>query len=1262
MPMSRFSLVFFLFLLPAAFSVRAVLCAEPGPSEAAPAPFFLSPADIGDSLPPLPDWVGTDAAESIPLDGTWRFHWFENDEAAGALPGRFMDPGFDDRAWDRIEVPSNFQMKGYGYPLYTNIVYPWEAGGKVPDGFIPSRDNWVALYRRTFEVPAEKLDGGNLLFIEFDGVESAFELFVNGKPAGRGKDARAGERYEITGLVRPGANTLAVRLHRWSDASYLEDQDFFRLSGIFRPVRIRILPALRIEDAAITPQLDEHYKNAVVHVELTLANGAGALRAGSVRAAVAPMPGEPVPEHLLESAPAVPFEIGPGQSQTVTLSLPMTDPRLWSAEQPFLYGLAVRVAAGGETQNYSTEIGVRSSEVKDGRYLLNGKPILFKGVNRHEHDPAEGHVMTPELILKDLRLMKQANINAIRTCHYPDIPAFYRLCDRLGFYVIDEANVEAHGRGYDEDSLAKKPLWGPAILDRVRRMARRDRNHPSVVIWSLGNESGNGVNFEEAYDWLKAFDPSRPVQYERAEQERNTDIYCPMYFTPDQLAEFGSEESEKPLILCEYAHAMGNSNGNLSIYWDTFRKYPRLQGGFIWDWVDQGIAMKVPRQSAADSGPDRHRVTLVGKLGTASRIGEIASGEKTRRGAAEPVGLRGYAIVDDPQKRLELTGKTPFTAEAVILPYGAYGNGPFPRQGGLIGKSRRQWSLEQTETGAAFVVSDGGKTYSAEGTAEPWEGKPHRVTGVRTEEELILYIDGAEAARTACPAEIVPVPVPFEIGRDPDELHRQARSLIYRASVYRGALSPAEAARAGHPGRLPKTLLNVDLTRAKTEPAEETCFGYGGDFGPIGQPSDGNFCMNGLVSPDRRPHPSVAEVRACYADIAVTQPYAGSGDYGVFEIENRFFFRSLRDVAWTATLTEDGVPVASQEGAFEGETAVPPGGRILAAPHFPGYPIGDLSAFPAKPGKEYFVNFSFRLKRDTPLLKAGEEIASAQFRLPVFIPAPPPEADRAESLLVRPDFWRAPTDNDRGSKIEKRLGKWRRAGEEIAWSDPVVTEKDGRRVERREGTFRQIEGSCALELTRQPDGSTDVRLELSLPEGEEVPRIGTLLLLPAGCGRITFFGRGPGENYADRKTGSPVGLYTTTVDRDEEAACYSRPGEYGNRTDCRWLEITDSAGKGYRFTALSADGQGASAASPATLNFSAKRHLPRDLESAGHAWMMPEREHVYLNIDLGQTGVGGDNSWGAREHSQFRLTGSHCFEYRITPVTRSAETAQKESE
>ena len=1235
-------------------------------------PFHQDPLDQGNSLPPHATGSGLGLKDRT-LDGSWKFRWLQNDEADLKLFSSFMKPKFDDSEWETIAVPSSFQMSGYGYPLYTNIVYPWESKGKAAQPLIPNDENWLGLYRTSWTVELNEIADGNRIILGFDGVESAYELFVNGQPAGRGKDARTGGEFDVTDLVKPGTNELAVRVRRWSDASYLEDQDFFRLSGIFRSVHYIVRPPVYIGDMSIVTELDEHYQNGVVRVEMTAVNNTSSDFNGFVISVLEKTPhrfGLPADFHSESIEEKRPVTIPAGGTADISVSIPMILPKKWSAEEPWLYPFAAVVSDGKtnlEGSGIQTSVGIRTSEIKDGQLLINGKPILIKGVNRHEHDPLTGHTVGLGSMIADMILMKKANVNAIRTCHYPDTPLFYEFCDTFGFYVIDEANNEAHGRGFEAESLAKDPLWGTAILNRVQRMAYRDRNHPSIIVWSLGNESGNGVNFENAYSWLKKFDPTRPVQYESAGSARNTDIICPMYAPVSSLLDYASEKRDRPYILCEYAHAMGNSTGNLSLYWDAIQKHPQLQGGLIWDWVDQGIAMRIPNQSVFDSSPNRLPITIAGKIVTRNRTGEVLAGAKTHEEAADaPKGLKGYAVVGGGQGILNFTGNQTFTLEAVVFPYTTYGTGSFPHEGALIGKSDAQWNLSQTETGVRFTVFDGAEKYTVTGTVPNWDGAWHRVTAVRSAEKLLLYIDGSEVGELACTAEIAESAFPVEIGRDPECLEKLARSMISRVLVYDIPL-PADEIKREPAERSVRTgiLLDIDFNEAVSELTDQIYYGYGGNFGPIDIPSDQNFCMNGLVSADRIPHAGLAEVKKCYADITVSRFDDNPLDYTRYLIRNGNFFKTLENIVFKATLTEDGITVAEQTGFFGGAAPNPqPGESAAVVIRFPGWNFDDITQFEAKEGKEYFLNFEFAVKNQEGLLVAGTVLASEQFRIPVFketaeFPAASGSPADPALLNITPSFWRAPVDNDRGNKMVQRLGLWRYAGTEIDWAESLVEEKDGVRIERREGKFRRVSGTCIQTIRRYSDGSLDITLSVKdLPEGTEIPRIGTNLRIPADCSQITFYGRGPGENYWDRKTGTPVGLYHTTVESDEyDAFFYSEPGEFGNRTDCRWLEITNENGTGYRISAVESDGVRSDAEGAAVFAFSAKRYLNRDLESVEHLWMAPKRPYITLNIDLGQIGVGGDTSWGAREYPQYRLTGEHSFEYHITPIERQQDRA-----
>ncbi|HMA53049.1 MAG TPA: glycoside hydrolase family 2 TIM barrel-domain containing protein [Acidobacteriota bacterium] len=519
----------------------------------------------------------------LSLNGPWKFRWSAR---PADRPLDFWKPAADVSGWKETPVPSNWMFQGYDYPIYVNIGYEFAPNPKPP--FVPHDHNPVGSYRRTFTVPAEW--AGMDVYLHFGAVKSFFYVWINGEKAGLSKDSKTPAEFNITKLLKPGENVLAAEVYRWSDGSYLECQDFWRLAGIERDVYLYATPKIRISDFEVRAGLDAQYRNGRLAVTAELAGGdAGAGQAPpSVSLTLLDRSGKKV----LSAKKAA---VNPAQGRAVVrFEAALAQVARWSAETPDLYRLVLELndPSGKPLEAVTSRIGFRTSEIKNGQLLVNGAAVLLKGVNRHEHDPFTAHVISEESMRRDIELMKRSNINAVRTCHYPNDPRWYELCDEYGLYVVDEANIESHGMGYGEKSLAKDPAWGPAHLDRIARMVERDKNHPSVIIWSLGNEAGDGVNFEDAYAWVKKRDPSRPVQYERAELRPHTDIYCPMYESIENMVKYASVKQTRPLIQCEYAHSMGNSTGNLQDYWDAIESHDQLQGAFIWDWVDQGFAAK----------------------------------------------------------------------------------------------------------------------------------------------------------------------------------------------------------------------------------------------------------------------------------------------------------------------------------------------------------------------------------------------------------------------------------------------------------------------------------------------------------------------------------------------------------------------------------------------------------------------------------------------------------------------------------------------
>jgi beta-galactosidase len=974
------------------------------------------------------------------LNGDWKYHYSSNQLAR--VPD-FWLPGFDDSKWATIPVPANVEIEGYGIPIYANVTYPWAWHGlKATPPIVPPADpnNTVNAYRREFELPADW--NGRRVLITFDGVNSFFYLWVNGQKVGMGKDARTPVEFDLTKFVKPGKNLIAVENFRWCDGSYLEDQDFWRMSGIFRDVYLWSPAAVHIRDFEVKTDFDLNYRDAKLTVGVKLQNAGVQSATGVVEAELLDPAGKVV------ARPTIELAVKPGQESEAKITTDIVAPLKWTAETPNLYKLLLTLknADGKALEVIPVNVGFRKVEIKNGDLLVNGQRVLFKGVNRHEHDPDLGHAVTVEGMIRDIQVMQEHNVNAVRTCHYPNAPAWYDLCDKYGIYLIDEANIESHGMGYGPETLAKDPQFAAAHMDRTVRMVERDKNHPSVVIWSLGNEAGDGPNFVATSQWIKQRDASRPVHYEQAGHREHTDIVCPMYPGPQTLANYASKPKARPFIMCEYQHAMGNSSGDMWSYWSQIYTKPHLQGGFIWDWVDQGLRQK---------------------------------------------------------------------------------QGTLP--------------LKQF---------------------------------------------------------------------------------------------------------------------TKVQPGEKTFWAYGGDFGPKNVPSDDNFCCNGLVTPDREPHPGLLEVAHVYQNV-----HCKAVDLAArkIEIKNWFDFVNLEDIASaTWKLTGDGKELQS------GKLALP-----ALAPHATAEVVLPLKSFKPKPGVEYFVEVSFRLKKATALLKAGHEIAWDQFKLPDAAPSPATDIAGSAPLIwkktaqgatvsgknfditidqtngltswrshgtelihtpLRPSFWRALTDNDRGRQADKSQKPWREAAAKIL-TQSFSVKQTGNGIEAGVTWYLPNAGKAVWTTTYTISGNGEVAVSADFKPSETklpvLPRLGMQMSLPAGFDRVTWLGPGPQETYSDRKD-ARVGIYSGTVD-EQFYQHYAEPGETGNKVNTRWIAVTNKKGAG-----LLAIGQ-------PQLSVNALHYGTEDLNARKHPFQLTKRDYTVLNLDLMQQGLGGDDSWGAWPHNEFQIP---CQEYR----------------
>ena len=505
------------------------------------------------------------------LNGIWKFFWVKN---ADARPTDFWKVGFNDKGWSDMAVPGMWELNGFGDPIYVNTGYAWRNQFKNNPPQVPTENNNVGSYRREIVIPADWKSKD--IIAHFGSVTSNMYLWVNGKYVGYSEDSKLEAEFNLTPYLKPGQkNLIAFQVFRWCDGTYLEDQDFFRYSGVGRDCYLYARDKKRIQDIRVTPDLDTAYKNGSLKVQLDVKGG------GNVSLELLDAAGKQVATAVAKGS--------------ATALINVENPHKWTAETPYLYTL--RATLQGSSEVIPVKVGFRKIELKGSQILVNGQPVLFKGANRHEMDPDGGYVISRERMIQDIQVMKQFNLNGVRNCHYPNNYAWYELCTEFGLYMVDEANIESHGMMFHKDeTLANYPDWEVPFMQRMSRMIARDRNYSAIVTWSMGNESGYGKHFETLYDYTKKIDPTRPVQYEGGGYNSKSDIYCPMYARIWRLRQHVNQRDARPMILCEYAHAMGNSVGNFQDYWDLIYKYDQLQGGFIWDWVDQTFAIKDENQ------------------------------------------------------------------------------------------------------------------------------------------------------------------------------------------------------------------------------------------------------------------------------------------------------------------------------------------------------------------------------------------------------------------------------------------------------------------------------------------------------------------------------------------------------------------------------------------------------------------------------------------------------------------------------------------
>ena len=1035
------------------------------------------------------------------LNGTWKFFFVDSYKD---LPQNITDPSVNTSSWDDITVPGNWEVQGHGVAIYTNHGYEFKPRNPQPP-LLPEA-NPVGVYRRDIEIPAS-WDNRDI-YLHIGGAKSGLYVYLNGKEVGYSEDSKNPAEFLINKYLQPGKNVLTLKIFRWSTGSYLECQDFWRMSGIERDVFLWSQPKANIQDFRVVSTLDDTYTNGIFKLAVDLKNHTQETKNLNVGYELLDAKGN------LVTSEANDIWVSPASPQTVSFEYDLKNVAPWSAEHPNLYKLLMTIKEEGKViEVVPFNVGFRRFEMKqidqvaeDGKpytvLLFNGQPVKFKGVNIHEHNPETGHYVTEELMRKDFELMKQNNINAVRLCHYPQDRKFYELCDEYGLYVYDEANIESHGMYYSlkkGGTLGNNPEWLIPHMDRTMNMYERNKNYPSVTFWSLGNEAGNGYNFYQTYLYLKDKEinsMNRPVNYERALWEWNTDMYVPQYPSAEWLEEIGRKGSDRPVAPSEYSHAMGNSSGNLWDQWKAIYKYPNLQGGFIWDWVDQGI-------------------------------------------------------------------------------------------------------LEKDKNGREYYT-------------------------------------------------------------------------------------------------------------------------YGGDYG-VNAPSDGNFLCNGIVNPDRTPHPAMAEVKYAHQNIGFEAIDLANG---LFRVTNRFYFTNLKKYMVHYSVTANNKVVRSGKVSLDIE---PQASKEFTVP------VGNLKP---QAGTEYFVNFNVTTVEKEPLIPIGHEIACDQFRLPIESPKKAFKTSGpkltvstngdnlsassskvnfmfnkktgivtsykvdgteyfSEGFGIQPNFWRAPTDNDYGNGMPKRLQVWKESSKNFNVTDATVT-MDGNNAVVSVNYLLPAGNLYIVNYTIYPSGAVNVAARFTSTDMDaaqtevsestrtatftpgrdaarkeasklNVPRIGVRFRLPASMNQVEYFGRGPAENYLDRNAGSMVGLYKSTA--EELYFPYVRPQENGHHTDTRWVSLSTGkkglliqADNTIGFNALrnsieDFDDEEATGLPRQWSNFTPEQVANHDeaaaknvLRRQHHINDITPRDFVEVCVDLKQQGVAGYDSWGSRPEPAYTLPANREYNWGFTLI------------
>ena len=1162
------------------------------------------------------------AGAFLSLNGSWKFHYAERPENT---PENFFFFFFYDNQCDDIKVASNWEMEGFGDPLFRNVTTPFPPNPP----YVPDEYNPTGSYRKTFQLPAGWKD--KKVFLRMEKTASASFVWINGRQLGYNEGAHEPAEYDITDYLKTGKNTLAVNVLKYADGVYLENQDYWRLSGIFGDVWLYATPQVHIYDWFAMTDLDENYQDAELKLSLDIKNFSNTQQDGyRVRAIL-----YNADQDIVETLQSDKFSMSASAGKKIKLSAKIENPAKWSAEYPNLYRLSFELvnAAGLTEEAIAGRMGFKETEIRNQVFYLNGVPLKLNAINSHMQHPQLGHAMDEETIRKDFELFKRFNINCVRTSHYPPVKKYLELADEYGIHVIDEVGDEAHATEY----LSEKPEWEGMYRERARKMVLHDRNHASILFWSAGNESGEGKNICHVIDEGKKWDPTRSWMYGgNAFAHPCEDIIGPRYPTPLvyqlEVGMVSENNDPRPSFMDEYVAITGNGGGGLDGYWEVINRYPRSMGGAIWDFVSPGLEQPVRKLKDASS----HNVPahIMGNAG-------LAEGKE-----GKGLHLNGHdqwveVYRDD---ALEITG------DRLTLALWIYPHNLMYSSGSMLTKGNYQYGLKQDgKDSLEFYLTTREKISLKASLPSEWYNQWHHVAGVYDGKNMSLFIDGKRIASKPASGDVRNLPYPMNIGRNA-QLHGQETSVylcdarIDQAAVFSKAMDV---------GQIMDPLEETKKAAAlwldfEEEQQEGTFFSYG-----IGGRTYGS------IWPDRQPQPEMWQIKKTGQPVYVNW---AEGSQDSLTVWNRHHFTSLDEYQTRWSLQEEGKVIG------EGDIQLDVGPMAKKTIKLP------CNQPELKPGAEYMLTLGFALKEDRFWAKAGYEVAWEQFTLPWFLPEKKADRSEAESkpvVLEKEDMLVVNGSNFSYSFDQKtgRLSSIRYEGKELIsqgpemnlWRAPLANEQDdwtiyGAQVIHKDPMLgRQIATewylmglndlqlipesfhytqsantivikACNIALfkgyqhsgyrnhyTYTIEASGKLQIEHTLiPQGEVplwMPRAGTEWIINQSLDKIAWYGRGPQENYPDRKSGYKVGIYTAQANDFFEP--YLLPQDCGLRTDTRWVELTDEQGVGLRLFGNK------------LFNFGAYPHSTENLTRAMYPYQVQSFDGITLNFDYHTSGVGG---------------------------------------